>query len=111
MERVAIKTTTEQVFDADYHPINKTTRTATVEKIRIRIPEIGEYGSNGLKITALNALQLQWAFSHGGNNPPQGTQSGTLVAAGTAVSSVDIGYNKSAGLLCRVVDGYLEIGI
>lgn len=108
MKRVTIKSKTVEKWNRD-ELTNVVERSVTVDGVKIRIPEIGEYDCNANKITDLANLQLQWTFSHGGNNPPQGTSNGYLVAANTAKNSSDVGHNKSAGLLCRVVGNHLEI--
>jgi len=109
MKKIAIKTKNVEKWNRD-ELINVVERTVKIDGITVRIPEVGEFGSNGERISDLGNLQIQYSFSHGGVNPPQGTQSCTLVAGGTAKNSTDIGYNKSVGSRCRVVGNKLEIG-
>lgn len=116
MEKIKIytKKTTDWCHE-QYDYIKVEVKYAKINGIETHIPDIGALmfdGKTVRKLTAddLNHMQIEHHFSHGGINPPCGSNSIAVVIAGSIFNSVDIGHNISAGKNCKITNTHLIIG-
>ncbi len=122
MKKLRIETVKTDEVDYDGNPYERITRTVILpEGTILTLPIIGPsyMAGDGGEFSYFSAagddfsnLQIQWEWSHGGVNPPQGTTSAYLVRRGHAKEDVDIGYtgelnNRHPGVFCRIEGDYL----